>query len=133
MIRQHALQLVGERCQIGLLFVRQRLATDSRIEAAQANGRAEAVGELGRIEHRVEEGHDVVLQIARFVDPVRGRQIVELASQFGDDARAGIRPAITTDEQHRHQSRIPAGEEAEVGSVRAHGLNHADHVRDVAG
>ena len=72
------------------------------------------------------------MNLERFIETTRHREVVEHASQFGDNAGTGVRPAVAADEQHRHQSRIPAGQKRELGTVRSDGLNHANHVRDVA-
>ncbi len=61
------------------------------------------------------------------------RQVVELASDLRNDSRTRVRSTIAADEHHGHQRRIPACEEGEVGTVRPHGIDHANHVRDVAG
>ena len=132
MIGQHALQFATERCDVGFLLVGQWLTTGAHLESTQAHSRAEAFWELGRINHRVEQFDQVVLNRTRCVDLIGCGQIVQLASQFRDDSGAGIRSAVGTGQQHWHQSRIPAGKEREVRTIWLHRLNHANHVWNVA-
>ncbi len=117
---------------VDLLRFADRLAAAAEVEAAELDGGAEPFGKIGRVEHRVEQLEQAELQRAGFVDPPRLHQVVQLARDLGDDAAGGVGAALAAHEEHRHERRLPAGEEHEVGADRLDGAHHPHHERDVA-
>jgi hypothetical protein len=100
--RQETLNFIAELHEVLLLHQRLRLPSAARLEAAQLQPGAEPFRELGRVEHRVEERQQAILQRAGLVEPARGGQIVELLRDLGHNAARRVGAAVATNQQHWH-------------------------------
>src|SRR5262249_4829911 len=75
-----------------------RLTAAARVETTDLDRGAEAVGKVGRVEHRVEQLQQPVLQPHRLVDLAGERQVVKHAGQLRRHAAGGVRASVATDQ-----------------------------------
>ncbi len=132
-VGQDALQDALHRGPVDLLRLAQRLAAAAEVESPELGGGAEALGEVGREDHDVEQFQQAVLQLDGRVELAGPREVVELACELGHDAAGGVGAAVAAQEKHGHQHDFPAGEEHEVGADGTHRGDHPHHVGQIAG
>ena len=106
---EQALDLVAELDE-ALLLRRRDCGWRPRpvLKPRSCSAGAEAFGELGRVEHRVEQRQQAVLQVAGFVELAGDRQVVELARDLGHDAAGGVGAAVAADRAASASARRPS-------------------------